>query len=467
MSGSGVPEVADALTEGDLNAAGWAPAIIIPDLDLDEPDTDPDKLTPEEQAAYDRRSEGPENEPQFMALMGTAGTGKSYEARQRVANYDDAILCATTGIAAVNVDGTTINSLLRYYDTASLRTEYEFGRLNVALRQLAESGFTRIVCDEISMMDGNQLDILCLAIDEVNEGLLLKHKKPLGLTLVGDFAQLAPVKAPFVFEKASWARFEANTVMLTEPRRQADPDFVRALQGVRRGDREAAAYFRPMMTMAGDPKFDGTNITATNPEVDRINKLRMIDLMTPEHKYISIRTGDQKNQASEWKHIPEQLILKPECLVMVLANFREQGMPDLVYANGDLAHYIGPVTENNPRSDVMVKLKRTGAVVRVKRVVREKKHATGNTGDKAPREQKVASIEYLPLRVAYGSTVHKSQGLTLDNVQLMINSQFWMNPGMLYVALSRARTPQGLKIVGSYDQFVARIRANPLIDRWL
>lgn len=462
---------ADSLPAGDVSGdpAGLPTAGSAEGLASDERLISDDTLTEDEEERYARRQAGPIDEPQFQAIMGTAGTGKSYEARKRVADYDDAILCATTGIAAVNVEGTTINSILRYYDTASLRAEYEFGRLNVALKQLAGSGFTRVLIDEISMMDGNQLDILCLAIDEVNEGLLLTHKKPIGVTLVGDFAQLAPVKAPFVFEKSSWARFEEHTTVLTEPRRQADPEFVRALQAVRRGDKEAAAYFRPMIspTGLGSAKFDGTTIAATNVEVDRINKLRMIDINKPEHKYIAVRTGDIKQQASEWKHIPDVLVLKPECLVMCLANFRNEGDPELVYANGDLGHYLGPLTPDNPRSDVLVKLKRNGETVRVRRIVRERKSPTGNTGEKAPREVKVASIEYLPLRVAYASTVHKSQGLSLDEVQLMINSQFWMTPGMLYVALSRARTPQGLKIVGTLDQFVARISANPLINRWL
>lgn len=473
---SGVREDPNALTLSASVFPGGMPGIhdslLMPVAD--------DLLTDEEEAAYTRRQDGPEGEPQWMYLAGTAGTGKSYQARQRALDYDDAILCATTGIAAVNLEGTTINSILRYYDTASLRAEYEFGRLNVALKQLAEGGCRRLIIDEISMMDGNQLDIICLAVDEVNEGLIAKHKKPMGITLVGDFAQLPPVKAPFVFEKNAWIRFEQNTIMLTEPRRQADPEFVRALQSVRRGNREAGEYFRRMITPGHSGEYDGTTIAATNLEVDRINALRMIGLKTPEHKYSAIRTGDPKAAPSEWKIIPETLILKPECLVMILANYREGGDPDLVYANGDLAHYIGPVLADNPRSDVMVKLKRNDRVVRIKRIVREKKLATGNveakitdavdlndSGARTKKNEIVAAIEYLPLRVAYGSTVHKSQGLSLDHVQLMINSKFWMSPGMLYVALSRARTPQGLKIIGTYDQFVARIRANQMIERWL
>lgn len=409
----------------------------------------------------------PADEPQFMYLAGTAGTGKTYVGRLRATNYDDALLCATTGIAAVNLGGTTINSILRYYDTASMQTEYEFGRLNVALKQIAGSGFRRLIIDEVSMMDGKQLDVLMLAVDEVNEWLVGQHERPLGITLVGDFAQLPPVKAPFVFERESWQRFEPNTLMLTEPRRQADPEFVRALQAVRRGDPAATDYFRPFMQPAAIPNFDGSSILAKNDEVDRMNKLRLLNLPGAVIPFAAVKTG---KAAPEWKHIPDVLELKPEALVMILANAYDRTdpqNPELIYANGDLGHFTRPFRENDPTSPAYVRLHRTGTEVLVQRVVRENTKATGNKGKKAKREDVEGTISYLPLRVAYGTTVHKSQGLSLDNVQLMINSQFWMTSGMLYVALSRARTPQGLKIVGTADQFRARIRSNPKISRWL
>lgn len=415
----------------------------------------------------DQEPTSPPDEPQFLYIAGTAGTGKSYLARQRAEQYTDAVLTASTGIAAVNVGGTTINSILGYYDTDSLQTEYEFGRLNVRLKRLVDSGYRRLLIDEISMMDGRQLDILCLAIDEVNEGRA--DGKQLGLTLVGDFAQLPPVKAPFVFERPSWERFEPHTILLTEPRRQADPDFVRALQAVRRGDKKAATeYFAPMLHQSEDRRFEGTCILAKNDEVERYNKIRMFDLPGPEHKFTATRTGEQ---AKEWKNIPDTLVLKPNCLVMCLANKKEQGFEghpgEIIYANGDLAHFIRPQIPDHPMSAAIVKLLRNGREVVVERVAREKKAATGAKGVKKERETKEGSIVYMPLRVAYASTVHKSQGLSLDNVQVMINSQFFMTAGMLYVALSRARTPQGLRIVGSAAQFAARVRSNALIQRWL
>lgn len=426
----------------------------------------------------EQRSEGPPDEPQYMYLAGTAGTGKTWLARERATKYTDAMLCATTGIAAVNLGGVTINSILRYYDTASMFTEYEFGRLGVALRQLCDSGYLRLIIDECSMMDGRQLDVLMMAVDELNETRIAKHLRPLGITLVGDFAQLPPVEAPFVFQQKSWERFDKHTVMLTEPRRQADPEFVRALQAVRRGDITATDYFKPFIQRAENMQFDGSSITATNAEVERMNKLRMFRLSGDEVKFTSVVIG---KASPEWKHIPKDLLLKPGALVMLLANKYDRDTKELLYANGDLGYFVKPLLADVPdaKSDfaaAVVKLQRNGMEVVVQRINRENKHPSGHKGVKkdadtgeviAPRDTVEGTISYMPLRVAYATTVHKSQGLSLDNVQLMINSKFWMEPGMLYVALSRARTPQGLKIIGTADQFRARIRANPLIERWL
>lgn len=400
-------------------------------------------------------------EPVFMYNGGTAGTGKTYNAIKRVEAYDDAKLCATTGIAAVNLGGITINSLLQYGDTNGLRACYETGKLGALLKRLTNSGYYRLIVDEVSMMDGHQLDILVTAIEELNVWLGENGKRLFGMTLIGDFAQLPPIKAPFVFQRPTWGRFEPNITLLTEPRRQADGDFVRALQAVRRGDRPAAmAYFGPKLVQGSEDKFDGSTILATNAEVDRYNKLRMMDLHTPQEFFKSDRVGEQ---LSEWtKNIPDNIEMKAGALVMILAN---KNMKDfgMIYANGDLGHYVKKLHENMAE----VQLIRTGTSVMVESVLKEKGVATGHTGKKLPREDVKGSIRYMPLRVAYATTCHKSQGLSLDRVQIMFHNKFWASPGMLYVALSRARTPQGLRLVGTPQQFEARINVNPEIRRWL
>lgn len=420
----------------------------------------------------------------FGRLAGEAGTGKSYLARRYAELSPDGMLIATTGIAAVNIGGTTINSALRYFDTASMQLEYEFGRLGAALGQLADAGVTRLIVDEISMMDGRQLDILALALDQTNERRAGRNLPAIGVWLTGDFAQLPPVginerkkplkpgeKPPdppiYAFQAEHWKRWADNTIRLTTIRRQADADFIAAIQKVRTGDKSAVDYFRPMISMVEDPHFEGTTILAKNDEVDRYNSVRMLQIKTPPDYFKAIRKGDPKDYPSEWKNIPDTLVLKPGCLVMILANRKYMDSQDLMYANGDLGIYLEKIND----SFCKVRLQRNGQEVNVCMTGRERlKPGTPRTirrRDEIPPEYILASIDYMPLRVAYASTVHKSQGLSLDAIQVMINSQFWMSSGMLYVGLSRARTPQGIKIVGTVDQFAARVRANQAVQSWL
>jgi ATP-dependent DNA helicase PIF1 len=76
-------------------------------------------------------------------------------------------------------------------------------------------------------------------------------------------------------------------------------------------------------------------------------------------------------------------------------------------------------------------------------------------------------VEYYPMRLAYASTCHKSQGLSLDRAQVDFRNPFFGANSMLYVSLSRVRTFEGLRIVGNKETFVARCKVDPKVTRWL
>jgi len=75
----------------------------------------------------------------------------------------------------------------------------------------------------------------------------------------------------------------------------------------------------------------------------------------------------------------------------------------------------------------------------------------------------LGEIDYFPLRLAYASTVHKAQGLSLDRVQIDPRGYFFQQPGMAYVSLSRGRSPEGIKIVGTSKLFAERVNIDPAI----
>src|ERR1700691_170060 len=100
-----------------------------------------------------------------------AGSGKTYYWRERIAaDPSEGVLAATTGIASINLGTTTLNSLLKFFDTDSLRDAYLNGSLVRRMKDIRED-YRRIVIDEVSMMDGDQLGILVRAALECNSFL--------------------------------------------------------------------------------------------------------------------------------------------------------------------------------------------------------------------------------------------------------------------------------------------------------
>jgi ATP-dependent DNA helicase PIF1 len=405
------------------------------------------------------------------------------------------VLAATTGIASVNLgEGTTINALLKYFDTASLHESHVGGQLQGILGKLWRAGVRRILLDEVSMMDGQQLTILTQALREMSgrgyvmdqtiqdemdlEGYHPDGPWPIALTLIGDFAQLPPVKAPFAFQSPEWKEYAPRVHGLTEIRRQADREFIQALQAARRGDADTVVdYFRHRLHAQADPNFAGPTILAKNDQVDRFNLLRVIQLPPPDVVFGTRRWGTER---TDWKHIPETVTLRDGALVMCLANKREQGGEDelpgpIIYANGDL----GTVTHMDPsRGAVFVTLQRTGREVEIEWVERTNRvplepgrakalRAEGHEDRIDGKWEVIGSVFHLPIRVAYATTVHKSQGLSLDHVQVNTRDGFFKTPGMLYVALSRARTAEGLTLIGSVDGLAARCTVSALIKGWV
>lgn len=441
-------------------------------------------------------------------ITGPAGTGKTYLVKEAAAETPGTVLCATTGVASLNLgpDVTTINALLGYFNTEDLKDRYMDGRLVGRLYQLYKNGIRRLILDEVSMLGAGALTTLTRSLDELanraealrnNQWTPKEGKAPpaIGLTLVGDFAQLAPVKEKFAFESPEWPRYAAHTTKLTKNWRQDDQDFIDALQAARRGEGERAlAFFAAYLHGETDEHYDGPTLYARNEMVDRFNGLRMDDVDGPVLTFSSDRWGKQRGEwgnpekPKETWDIPETLRLKEGALVMILANYRETALSLYEYVNGDLGEIVAqdwwtPLwapSNAAPRLCALVRLQRTGRVVHVQPVTRHVTRPIDSDRRKELKEQGLehrittdrkyellGGITYMPLRIAYAGTVHKTQGLSLDKVQLNIRDHFFKTPGMLYVALSRARTAAGLRIVGSPRNFVERCTVDPRLKEYL
>lgn len=450
----------------------------------------------------DTQSMRPETETRCEFITGVAGSGKSYrvlEAIRQDPKY--AVLAASTGIAAVNLNAVTINSLLGFFDTASLKDAYIQGSAQRKLRRFVEEGYQNIVLDEISMVSDEMLDILVRVFDSVNQNLA-HGQSPIGLIASGDFCQLAPIpdrkssggragKTPWAFDAACWPRFAANTVVLTKVWRQSDPTFLAALNHARAGQGAPAAA---ALEAAGckwenmvDTNFDGTTLKGRNEEVDRHNNLSLDRVVGRKFALPSRRWGKLR---TEWKNIPEQTILRENAYVMLLANKYADG-GGFLYANGDCGHIrqINPSTVPGEMPSVTVELVRNGAMVNVTPIVRGVEYRDKPDGMSVAVNLKPGEdlgrflpkphyrgqarvyvegqVEFYPVRLAYASTVHKCQGLSLDKVQIDFRDWTMKNPAMTYVSLSRCRTAEGLRLVGSRERLAEHCKIDQRIKGWL
>lgn len=467
----------------------------------------------------------------FECILGAAGTGKSTLLRERAAddpNY--AKVCATTGIAAVNLGPgvTTVNSALGFFNEESAFEALERGRLAARFVDLAKQGYKNLVIDEVSMMSASVLTAIALGCAQGAERVqqLNNQTVPTNLILTGDFLQLPPINAPFAFLSPVWPRFEPNITRLDKVYRQTNPLFLEALQAARAGNGTSAVMKLSAcgVQFVGERNdfFDGTSLVPTNDMAGKINAARYAEISGEELAYKSARWG---KESGEWKDIPEQLALKVGALVMVLANEPRT----FEYVNGDTgvvlemaeagvtieirrgeqrhvkeipfvwrettqkdepegaAKYEGvsidgrvfmtpKEIEHAGKEDKEAEVKNAD-LIRARRFARFFEFYDAYVADAIKRrlpfysvdKQKwvIGWIEYMPIRLAYASTVHKAQGLTLDIVQIDARSRFAGNPGSMYVALSRCRTPENIRIVCSLADFARRIQTARECLRWV
>jgi ATP-dependent DNA helicase PIF1 len=448
-----------------------------------------------------------ENKVGVEFICGGAGVGKSYEVRRRIEEDPKyGVLCATTGIAAVNLGTITLQSLLKFFDVDSLRYIYSSGKLQKRLHELSNT-VCAIVIDEVSMLSAHALDILYRAVSEVNAYKTAKSQ--LSIILVGDLAQLPPINEPWIFKAECWPEFHKNTTRLEKNWRQSNEKFLEGLGAIRRGDggrglsllKDCGAEFK----LSAKIGLDGTTIFGRNQDVDRFNYVsyQLVKSAKPEITVNSRRWGQQRSEWAPAKgYIPLESKFKEGSYVMILAN----DAPNFTFVNGD----CGYVRDFNPITGrFIIELVRTGSTVSIgqidryytqpeepdfprhnfrpvhlycqcegepkqvdlSRPVDAKRHVLAPWGipsyNCSMGTWNTGAVRYYPLRLAYAATVHKTQGLTLDRVQVDFTNVFFGRPAMLYVALSRCRTPEGLRLVGSEAQFVKRVNASEEVKYWL
>ena len=420
----------------------------------------------------------------YEFVTGPAGSGKTYTVKSR----PGALLTATTGAAAVNLgEGCrTIHSLLSFYSLDSLKTNVNNGRCAIAFNRTKRlyPGLREIVTDEISMLSAEVVDLLHKVFEA--------HAQGIKWTVVGDFAQLPPVPevrgsvAKWAFEAACWPSF--STTKLEKIWRQSNPDFLAGLNLARSGHGQKAveAFGSKLAYCNSIPDDDSCIIMAKNESVNAWNQQKLASLPGEAITLPNVTWGKPD---SSWSSHPPFLTLKPGAKVMILVNSRQDG-----YVNGSLGFiekFHGPAGKPSAIEVRLLSDKRVLVTQRTdyyrceedfhwRNYSREGKiisEGDAKQGFDPMTEEDFfyqGSICRWPLRLAWATTVHKSQGLTLDKVVISLRDQdgrretFFSSDNMAYVALSRCKTLEGIQVIGTPSELASAIRVSQKVkDRGL
>lgn len=369
-------------------------------------------------------------------LTGKAGTGKSTIVKQLIevlGKSKKVICCAPTGIAAININGQTIHSLFSMKTTGVMDFE-NCSYLKPIKRQVLEKADV-IIVDEISMLRADILDGMHYTMKKSRlEGL---HSKQ--IIFVGDLKQL-----PVVIDKnteallfaAGYNDFNFNgskiyeslnvkNIELDEIVRQSDKEFIDALNEIREGRKNP--YFRKFI--GTEPK--GIILAPRNATVQKYNvegiKNHEGKLYIYKANYDGICTQNDFNLENE-------LHLKSGCPVMYLVN----GQNGSLLRNGTLGTFY--MIDGELTIDV-----RGIKYPLEKHRVAKQEYVYDEKQDELVLKE-VGSCEQYPIKLAYALSIHKSQGLTFDEVTVDLSQPAFIN-AQNYVAFSRVTSPDGLTIL--------------------
>lgn len=399
-----------------------------------------DSTNNEQRAAY-RMIERTNNS---FFLAGRAGTGKTTFLKSvQEGIKKNFVVLAPTGQAAINAGGQTIHSFFGF--SFGVLGPGEIGSMNRSKIALVRNLDT-IIIDEVSM-------VRCDIIDAIDR--TLRHyvgcSAPFGgiqMVFVGDMFQLEPIATQkdkdtiraiyghdccYFYKAAAIERLRLPKIEFLKIYRQSDPGFIELLEHVRLGRMTYRDLTRinSRVSLGEDDKMRIT-LTSTNADAKRINEGRLAEIDSEERSYLAVYSG-KTNVTSDVAE--ETLTLKVGAQVMFTKNDRGRR-----WVNGT----IGEVVELGEES-VVVKFE-GGEQHIVERDVWETIDYEYDPEKKRCIKTVIGRVEQLPLRLAWAITIHKSQSLTFARVAIDFGRGAFAN-GQAYVALSRARTFDGLELL--------------------
>jgi hypothetical protein len=390
----------------------------------------------------------------FVFITGKAGTGKSTILRTLRESGLSLVVCAPTGLAALNVGGVTLHSQFglpmgaAIADNAKPLDHKKSGVISAA---------DAVVIDEVSMVRADQLDYINVSLRRT-----FNPDLPFGgisIIVFGDMWQLEPVakaeewklldgeyRSPFWFDAHVFSGSKGllqdvpaaviKTVSLEQVFRQAgDPNLIDALNLIRLGDPAGIAYINDIGAREVPKGEPIPTLCQTNVRAAAINRDELAKLPNESKCFEGELTGDFG------KELPAEmnLVLKVGARVMAIKNVNDQDQQVRV-VNGD----TGEVIRFNHRGEPVVQFPDGRVWTAGVESWDKKKYRMEREGkNRTLHEETTGSFKQIPLKLAWGITVHKSQGQTLQTAVIDFDQQSRTH-GQTYVALSRVRSGEGL-----------------------
>jgi ATP-dependent DNA helicase PIF1 len=385
-------------------------------------------------------------------LTGAAGTGKSFIIAQMVKELEKLgrkiAITASTGSAALLIGGTTLHS---FAGIGAVQT-------GDTLQDLLDRVYTKpkavdawlnvqtLIIDEISMISDELFTQVEYIGRKIRGGVDDDMFGGIQIIAVGDFLQLPPVEGNYAFMCDAWKNtFKNRIVLLNDVFRQSDPLFIRGLHAARKGIFDAEFAAAVSKTIDDTSEFTDekkeeniiryTMLYSTKSNVEQINIQELKKLKGDLEVFLAKDYMVNENLGYLFKHFPvdDKLLLKVGAQIVFVKNTPS-------FKNGTR----GVITEIHTKDKegkkleepyVKVKL-RNGSILAVGQIAFEL----------IQRKKVVVSRKCFPMRLAWALTIHKSQGMTLDMVQIDLTTVF--APAQAYTALSRAQDLKSLRVIG-------------------
>lgn len=365
-----------------------------------------------------------------ILLTGSAGTGKSYTIKYIIEYLNNAnkkyAITASTGTAAVIIGGQTLHSFLGLGLGTGTVKEILNNILKNKKKYESILNLEVLIIDEISMIDKDLFEKISLILSIIKSNDV--YFGNIQIILVGDFCQLAPVKGKYCFLADIWNKMNIKIVLLEKLiRHNEDLLFQQILKIVRKG--RCTDNIIKVLNKLKDTEFENgiipTKLYPINVNVDKINNIEIEKLKACGNiskTYTAISSSDKEKDVGKFTI---ELTLNAQIIIIRNINVEES----LVNGTRGIVKHL--------ENDFVVINDINGNIHTIK-------YFTDTFNNSI--SSKSSYIIHMPIRICYALSIHKSQGMTIDALELDLGPNIF-TCGQSYTALSRAKKLSSIKII--------------------